>query len=308
MLAVRGAPVGLLCQDGSRFGHAEGRTMRIVSWNIQWGRGADGIVNLARTRDTLARLGTPELICLQEVAVNFAGLPGGPPQDGLAWLSAAFPDYEAVYAPGLDVLNGSGGGRSRFGNLLLSRLPVLQAFRHLLPWPADPKVPSMQRACAEVVVEAPAGPLRILTTHLEYYSQRQRMAQVEALRSLQAEAAGHAQDLPGQDKEAAFAPRPRPASAILCGDLNLEPGSPEYLRLGSPVDGPAPGWTDAWAALHPGEPHAPSVGLHGAEWPDRSYCCDFFFVTTDLLGRLRAIRVEADTAASDHQPVVLDID
>jgi exonuclease III len=49
------------------------------------------------------------------------------------------------------------------------------------------------------------------------------------------------------------------------------------------------------------------VGLHGAEWPDRSYYCDFFFVTTDLLSRLRAIRVEADTAASDHQPVVLDI-
>src|SRR5574337_202696 len=104
-------------------GYTKGRTMRIVSWNIQWGRGADGWVDLARTRATLATLGTPEVICLQEVAVNFAGLPGGPPQDDLAWLEAAFPDYEPVYAPGLDVPAAAGVGRSRFGNLLLSRLP-----------------------------------------------------------------------------------------------------------------------------------------------------------------------------------------
>src|SRR5574337_1170629 len=97
--------------------------MRIVTWNIQWGRGADGRVDLTRTRDVLAGLGSPEVICLQEVAINFAGLPGGPPQDDLAFLAAAFPDYEPVYAPGLDVPAAAGVGRSRFGNLLLSRLP-----------------------------------------------------------------------------------------------------------------------------------------------------------------------------------------
>jgi endonuclease/exonuclease/phosphatase family metal-dependent hydrolase len=281
--------------------------MRIVTWNIQWGRGADGVVDLARTGAVLTAFGAPEVICLQEVAVNFAGLPGGPPQDGLAWFEAAFPDYTAIYAPGLDVA-GEAGGRSCFGNLLLSRLPVLQAFRHLLPWPADPKVPSMQRACVEAVVAAPGGPLRIMTTHLEYYSRRQRMAQVEALRLLQAEAAGHAREAPGHDREAVFAPRPRPACAVLCGDFNLEPGSQEYVRLTAPIDGPVPVWRDAWTALHPDTPHAPSVGLHGAEWPDRQYCCDFFFVTGDMVDRLRSIRVEADTAASDHQPVVLEVD
>lgn len=282
--------------------------MRIVTWNIQWGRGADGRVNLARTRDLLAALGSPELICLQEVAVDFPGLPGGPPQDGLAFLSAAFPGYEPVYTPGVDVLGETGTGRSRFGNLLLSRLPVLQAFRHLLPWPAEPELPSMQRACAEAVVAAPAGPLRVMTTHLEYYSTCQRAAQMEALRQLQVEAAGHAADASSQDAAAAFAPRPRPASAVLCGDFNCEAGSPEYARLVSPLDGAAPHWCDAWAVLHPNEPYAPTVGLHGAEWPDRQYCCDFFFVTADLADRLRAIRVEAGTAASDHQPVVLDLD
>ena len=51
----------------------------------------------------------------------------------------------------------------------------------------------------------------------------------------------------------------------------------------------APAWRDAWQLLHPGRPHPPSVGLHGAEWPDRAYCCDFFFVTEDLAPRLRRL-------------------
>ena len=65
---------------------------------------------------------------------------------------------------------------------------------------------------------------------------------------------------------------------------------------------------EVWRVLAPGAPHAPSVGLHGAEWPDRAYCCDFFFVTADLAPRVRALLVLAETAASDHQPVVLELD
>lgn len=288
--------------------------MRIVTWNIQWGRGADGVVDLERTRAALAQLDAPEVICLQEVAVNFPSLSGGPPQDEVAWLAAAFPGYSAVYGPGLDVAEAAGegagegaGGRSQFGNLLLSRLPVLQVFRHLLPCPADPKVPSMQRACLEAVVAAPAGPLRIMTTHLEYYSRRQRMAQVEALRLIQAEAAGQALVAPSHGREAVFAARPRPASAVLCGDFNFPPDSPEHIRLGAAIDGLVPDWSDAWPILHPERRHDSTVGLHGAEWPERAYCCDFFFVTGDLADRLWGIRVEAATAASDHQPVVLEL-
>jgi endonuclease/exonuclease/phosphatase family metal-dependent hydrolase len=49
------------------------------------------------------------------------------------------------------------------------------------------------------------------------------------------------------------------------------------------------------------------VGLHGCEWPDSPYCCDFIFVTDDLLPHLRGMRVNQDTDASDHQPVVLEL-
>ncbi|MFU2488693.1 endonuclease/exonuclease/phosphatase family protein [Thauera sp. WH-1] len=281
--------------------------MKVLSWNIQWGRGADGRVDLARTVAAIRAAGSFDVICLQEVASNFPGLPGGVREDGVALLTAAFAGHEAVFGAGLEVPDGS-GGRARFGNLILSRLPVGQVFRHLLPAPADATVPSMQRVCVEAVVTAAFGPLRIMTTHLEYYSQRQRRAQVEALRALQCEAAGQAvAPAAGKESNPAFAAWPRPAAAVLCGDFNCEPGSDEHRRMQVALDGGLPSWQDAWLALHPDREHSPSVGLHGADWPDRAYCCDFFFVSTDLAPRLRALRVVADTPASDHQPVVLEL-
>jgi endonuclease/exonuclease/phosphatase family metal-dependent hydrolase len=281
--------------------------MRLLTWNIQWGRGADGRVDLARTVAAIRAAGPLDVICLQEVASNFPGLAGGACEDEPALLAAAFADFEPVFGAGMDVPDGD-GGRARFGNLLLSRLPVGQVFRHLLPAPADPAWPAMQRTCVEAVVSARWGAVRVLTTHLEYYSARQRRAQVEALRALQAEAAELAR-LPAAGKESnpAFAARPRPASAIMCGDFNCEPDSPEHRLLQAPIGAGVPGWRDAWQVISPDSPHAPSVGLHGADWPDRAYCCDFFFVTEDLAPRVRALQVMAGTAASDHQPVVLEL-
>lgn len=282
--------------------------MRLMTWNIQWGRGADGRVDLARTVAAIRAAGEFDVICLQEVACNFPGLAGGACEDEPAHFAAAFPGHEAVFAAGMDVPDGA-GGRARFGNLLLSRLPLGQVFRHLLPAPADPDFPAMQRVCLEAVVTTARGPLRVLSTHLEYYSQRQRRAQIEALRALQAEAAGQAAaPAAGKESNPAFAAWPRPASAIVCGDFNCEPGSAEHVLMQAPIGAGVPGWRDAWGVVAPGAPHAPSVGLHGVDWPDRAYCCDFFFVTEDLAPRVRALRVEADTAASDHQPVVLELD
>lgn len=288
--------------------------MRIVSWNLQWGRGADGRVDYARTVAALRLLAAdgataPEVMCLQEVARNFDGLAGGSGEDGVALLQAAFPGYEAVYGAALDVAR-AGGGRAQFGNLILSRVPVLQAFRHLLPFPADPSVPGMPRGCVEVVLDAPGGPLRVLTTHLEYYSALQRRAQVLALRSLQAEALGHARlagRMPERESNPAFAPRPRPARALLCGDFNCEPGSVDHAAMVAREGFEGAGWNDAWRCAHGDRPHAPSVGLHGAEWPERAYCCDFFWVSDELTASVAAIEVDAATDASDHQPVVLDL-
>ncbi|MBS1223130.1 MAG: Endonuclease/exonuclease/phosphatase [Proteobacteria bacterium] len=170
--------------------------MKLLSWNIQWGRGLDGRVDFARILRTIQQLGDFDVVCLQEVAVNFPGLPGSRGEDQMAELAAGLPGYTAIYGAATDVPN-THGGRSQFGNAVFSRLPVGQVWRHLLPWPAEAATPSMQRILVEVAVEsADVGPLRVMTTHLEYYSQRQRQAQIDAIRRLHAEACAMSERMP----------------------------------------------------------------------------------------------------------------
>ena len=149
--------------------------------------------------------------------------------------------------------------------------------------------------------------MRLLTTHLEYYSARQRRAQIEALKALQAEASGHEDKPQGADSNPAFAARPRPTCAVLCGDFNMAPDSPEYAMMASAPEAAGAGWLDAWRLAHPGGRHADTVGLHGADWPDHAYCCDYFWVSENLAAKVQRVEVNASTPASDHQPVMLQL-
>ena len=72
-------------------------------------------------------------------------------------------------------------------------------------------------------------------------------------------------------------------------------------------DDAAADWHDAWAFRHGDLPHANTVGLHGADWPDRPYCCDFAFVTAALRPRLREVGIDRITDASDHQPLWVEL-
>jgi endonuclease/exonuclease/phosphatase family metal-dependent hydrolase len=279
--------------------------MKLITWNIQWARGIDGAVDPARIARTAEKFADFDVLCLQEVAVNFAKLPGSRGEDQVSELARALPGYSAHYGAATDVDDGK-GGRSLFGNLILSRLPVLQVYRHLLPWPADPGVQSMQRIALEAVVMAAWGPLRIITTHLEYYSQTQRMAQAARLRALHQEACGHASGKAAQDAEGPFRAQPRPACALLAGDFNCTPDSAEYRLIVQPFDvSNVPSLVDAWTLAHPGTPHAPSAGLYEHSWAKQPLCCDFVFVTADLAPRVRRVTVNAHTQASDHQPVLI---
>jgi endonuclease/exonuclease/phosphatase family metal-dependent hydrolase len=281
--------------------------MKLITWNIQWGRGIDLKVDLARIARTACEIADFDVLCLQEVAVNFPGLAGSRGEDQVEELSRALPGYAAHYGIATDVDDGH-GGRSRFGNLIFSRLPVIQVFRHLLAWPADPKAPSMQRIAVEAVVQARWGPLRVMTTHLEYYSAMQRMAQVEMLRHLHDEACGHAAPpRPSGDPGEPFAALPRPASAILTGDFNFKPDAPEHERITWALGAAAPCFMDAWEIAHPNQPHAHTVGQYENGWAEHPYCCDFVFVTEDLSARVREVTVDAHTQASDHQPVLIEL-
>ena len=281
--------------------------MKLITWNVQWCRGIDGNVDPARIVEHAARLADFDVLCLQEVAVNFPGLPGSAGEDQVAAFARALPGFTPHYGAATDVDDGAGGRRS-FGNLVLSRLPVHQVYRHLLPWPVDPGIKSMQRIAVEAVVQAAWGPLRIVTTHLEYYSAMQRMAQVNALRAMHREACGHASDSrpPGEAGQP-FEARSRPVSALLAGDFNFKPDDPEYRRLSASFDAPTvPDFVDAWTVANRSA-HAPTAGMHENSWADRPLCCDFIWVTQDLSRRVDRVAVDGDTQASDHQPVLIEL-
>ncbi|MFA5082901.1 MAG: endonuclease/exonuclease/phosphatase family protein [Hydrogenophilaceae bacterium] len=282
--------------------------MRLLTWNIQWGRGMDGRVDLVRLLAEIRAMADFDVICLQEVAVNFPGLPGSAGEDEVAILAAGLPGYTAIYGPATDLPDGR-GGRKQFGNAIFSRLPVGQVWRHLLPWPSDPDVPSMQRVLVEAVVQAEFGPVRVMTTHLEYYSRVQREAQIDAIRVLHSEACGHArQPRMGEGEQGgSFEVFERPAAAILCGDMNYPIEAAERSRMLAPYGDNTLAWRDSWSVLHGETPNAPTVGIHEVDWVERPCCFDFVFVTEDLAPRLRGHHVNAETAASDHQPVWVEL-
>lgn len=280
--------------------------MRVVSWNIRWGCGKDGRVRIHAIIDVLRRL-NPDVICLQEVAANHPELEGSASANQFKQLGGAFGGYHAMeHAPSEIYKNNV---PRLFGNLILSKYRISQVHRHLLPWPVDADNPAgMPRGLLETVVDAPTGKLRLLTTHLEYYSPLQRMAQVRRIRELHAEACARAKLFqPDPSLDAPFQLGFRPGSAILCGDFNLAPGADDYRALLAPPEDGALALVDAWNVVHGDMPRAPTTGLHGFPWPERPECYDYFFVTDDLAPRLKALDVQSETAASDHQPVVLEL-
>jgi endonuclease/exonuclease/phosphatase family metal-dependent hydrolase len=270
--------------------------MKLLTWNVQWCRGVDGVVNPERIAAEARRLADFDVACFQEVAVNFPELAGSAGEDQPTLLSKHLVEYSSTFAAGVDVPGEK--KRKQFGNLMLSRLPMKRILRHSLPWPAAPDVPAMPRVALEAVVEAPFGALRIITTHLEYYSKEHRALQIDRLGEVHREALAERLDV--QEPGSFHAPR-RPASAIVCGDFNLPPHDSLHPRmLGH-------GFIDAWEVLNPGKPHPPTFRLHEASSTHEPYCCDFVFVTPDLVPRLRSIAIDAATQASDHQPVIVDL-
>jgi endonuclease/exonuclease/phosphatase family metal-dependent hydrolase len=277
--------------------------MKLISWNIQWGRGMDGRVDLTRIVSEVQALGDFDILCLQEVADGFSDLEGSAGENQFAEIGALLPGYLPVEGAAVDLAK-AGGGRRRFGNMILSRLPIDRILRHVLPWPAEPTTRNMPRMLLDVEVRSSFGPVRIMTTHLEYFSPALRTAQVHAIREIYRASILRAMQ-PHQEGKGPYAKGALPGATILAGDFNMPPHDPLKLSLSEPVGGGVLGLADAWMAVHPQTPHPPSFGI-----ADQTYgpphCCDFVFVSHDLAPRLRGAAYDISTRASDHQPVLVE--
>jgi endonuclease/exonuclease/phosphatase family metal-dependent hydrolase len=281
--------------------------LKLITWNIQWGRGLDGRVDLARIVAHARSIADFDVLCVQEVADNFPALAGNDDRDQFALLAALLPGYRMAEGIAVDVA-GEDGRRRRFGNAIFTRYSLTAVRRHALPWPADPGKESMPRIAVEATLQAGFGALRVTTTHLEYYSDVQRRAQAARLRALHEEAC-HRALAPGKaaSEGGPFDPPPQTTAAILTGDFNFPPDNPSHAEIESSPRG-VPPYRDAWRALNRRLPHAPTFCVHDRRYSKSPYCCDFVFVSEDIAGRLRRIAVDGDTQLSDHQPVLIELD
>jgi endonuclease/exonuclease/phosphatase family metal-dependent hydrolase len=277
--------------------------MKLITWNIQWGLGMDGRLDLARIVSEAKRIADFDVLCLQEVADGFGDLDQHDGGNQFARIAALLPDYAPVEGIAVD-LPGE-GARRRFGNMILSRLPVGRVVRHALPWDADPTTRNMPRLLLEAEIQAPFGSVRVMTTHLEYHSAPLRSAQVAAIREINRRATLRARrpPIPGAGP---YADGQGAAASILTGDFNMRPDDPVKRSLSTPLPDGSAGLLDAWEALHPGIAHPPSFCIADQKYGP-PHCCDFIFVSNDLAPRLQRVEYETATRASDHQPALIHL-
>ena len=291
--------------------------MKFVSYNTQYATGRDGAVDPAR----IARAVTgADVIALQEVE-RFSQRTGM--QDQPALLAALLPGYHWVYGPGMDlsadVIAADGRvtqQRRQFGNMLLSKTPILTARNHLLPKMGTLVQFSLQRGALEGVIVSPAGhALRLYSVHLTHLDDTDRAPQIDHLLQVHASAYGAGAAWCGSGVNAGMTEglpaMPMPREAVIMGDFNLTVASPLYARLVGPLS-PAygrmnlqDGFVDAWVAA--GQPEAAGNTCHSGT-VSTGQRIDYCFVSSAHADRIRRAWVDELADGSDHQPIWTEID
>lgn len=282
--------------------------MIVLSWNIQNGKGVDDVISLERIASIIREMCDPDVICLQEVTRHLALNEEGFAPDQAQELSQLFPEYKLTFGSAVEASVYGSGKLWQFGNATLSRLPVLSVFHHSLPQPAESGIRHMPRQATEITVAAPEKPLRIVNTHLEFHSAQQRMMQVDRLRALQGEVIANEQTPPNRDDAGPYQLVARPGDCVLCGDFNMETEFVEYAKMLAPDENGNTVFQDAWKLTNGDAAHDPTCGIYDhVQWPHGEHCRDFFFVSPDVAKTVTEVRVNTQTNASDHQPLMLQL-
>ena len=281
--------------------------MKVVSYNIQYGKGKDGHFDLSRIA---AEVEGADLIALQEVERFWArsGM-----VDQAARLGELLPDYYWVYGAGVDLsVSQHGAGidnrRRQFGNMVMAKSPITMSRNHLLPKYSSTGPMSLQRNALECVVDTGLGPIRVYSVHLTHLSAFTRAPQIERLLEIHAKAQFEGASMTGSGLPAEWVqdklPEAMPSSALLLGDFNCQPDSAEYERIVGPLSDYGGritnlcGFVDAWVQTGHTETHGATGDVMGQ--PAR---LDYCFVSADLRGKVMTCEVDTSALGSDHQPL-----
>jgi endonuclease/exonuclease/phosphatase family metal-dependent hydrolase len=281
--------------------------MRILSWNVQYGKSSDGSADFSRILQHIKSLGDFDVICLQELARNMAEYCRPDQTDHLLMTQQFFQQHRAVWGSGFSWPAEAGDDtrtgdlRQEFGNISLVKSGLLDFRVHQLPQPATPGKQQMQRIAVETLVDSALGPVSILNTHLAFHDDAENQQQVAYLSHLEQERVAHHRE-PKQPGSGTYQAGSLAVARILCGDFNFTPDTRQY-RYQLDMN-----WADAWKLNNNDEAHPPTCGLFDkAQWPQGGHCRDFFWFSPELHSLQFDISADTRSNLSDHQPVMLEI-
>jgi endonuclease/exonuclease/phosphatase family metal-dependent hydrolase len=278
--------------------------IRVVTFNIQYSLGADEQFDLTRH---VPAVRDADIICLQEVERNWRR---SNMEDQPARIEQLFPDRHCVYAPVLDVdassVDADGTVRNRrrqFGQMTLSRWPILSSRVIHLPKIDTGELANSWAGAHEAVVGTPDGPLRVINVHLTDITETNRMTQVWALVRHLALAPVEGGAWNGTESDPVSAEHwqfddpapPMPEAAIVLGDFNDEPDTAvlDVMRRA--------GYRDTWTPETARTPGWVTFKTNPSQGTFHDMRIDFVLANS----RLEVLDAEIDVHcdASDHQPV-----
>ncbi len=286
--------------------------MKFLTYNIQYGKGKDDQVDTDRI---VSEIDGADVIALQEVDRFWARTGYADQVDQIA---NAMPDYFWVYGPGVDLHAGqysidNKGIRRQFGNLILSRYPIISSRHHLLPKYGSIDPISIQRSALEATIMCGKHLIRFYTVHLTHLSAQTRLPQIKRLLDIHRDSVHQgfpiSGDLSGFDWEDGVGDQTVPSEAIMMGDFNAQPDSDEYLCMTGPVSDygghitSPTGFVDAWTHCGQDKMAGATANVNGV--PAR---LDYCFVSTAIRHRIRHCQVDEKALGSDHQPVWIEAD
>ncbi|UHQ55596.1 MULTISPECIES: endonuclease/exonuclease/phosphatase family protein [Microbulbifer] len=248
------------------------KTLRVMTYNVHSCLGMDGKYSARRIARVIARY-QPDVVALQELDVSRPRSGGEDQAERIArYLQMDFQFHPAIHLE-----------EERYGDAILSRLPMRVIKKDILPGPPEAAPLSLlptvdePRGAVWVEVDHNGEKVQIVNTHLGL-SKAERLRQVDAL--LGPDWLGHPECT---------------GHKVLLGDFNALPNSAEHKRLTE--------------HLHDAQVHLANHRPRGT-FPSRLSRAriDYIFIGRRMkVSKVLVPRTELTQVASDHLPLVTDL-